>query len=64
MIRKSAPFSRRCPTSWLWADDFEGAERTAREAVRIYRAVPEHHPDRVMADYFLADILLLSGADR
>ncbi len=45
----------------LWADDFEGAERAAREAVRIYRAVPDHHPDRVMADYFLGDILFYQG---
>ena len=44
-----------------WADDFAGAERTAREAVRIYRAVPEHHPDRVMADYFLGEILFYRG---
>ena len=44
-----------------WADDFAGAERTAREAARIYRAVPEHHPDRVMADYFLGEILFYRG---
>ena len=61
MIRKSAPFWRRCPTSWLWADDFAGAERAAREAVEIYQSVPEHHPDRVMADYYLADILFYRG---
>ena len=45
----------------VWADDFAGAERTAREAVKIFRAVPEHHPDRVMADYCLADILFFRG---
>ena len=45
----------------VWADDFAGAERTAREAVRIYRAVPDHHPDRVMADYCLGDILFYRG---
>jgi tetratricopeptide (TPR) repeat protein len=45
----------------LWADDFEGAERVAREAVRVFQAVPEHHPDRVMADYFLGDILFYRG---
>jgi eukaryotic-like serine/threonine-protein kinase len=45
----------------LWADDFEGAERVAREAVRVFRAVPEHYPDRVMADYFLGDILFYRG---
>ena len=45
----------------LWADDLEGAERAAREAVRLYLAVPDHHPDRVMADYCLADILFYRG---
>ena len=43
-----------------WADDFDGAERAAREAARVFRAVP-HHPDRVMADYFLGDILFYRG---
>ena len=42
----------------VWPDDFEGAERAAREAVEIYRAVPSIIPDRVMADYFLANPVL------
>ena len=45
----------------LWADDLEGAERAAREAVKLYGSVPERHPDRVMADYQLGDILLYRG---
>ena len=45
----------------VWSDDLPGAERAAREAVSIYSAVPESHPDRVMADYYLADILFYRG---
>jgi serine/threonine protein kinase/TolA-binding protein len=45
----------------VWSDDLEGAERAARQAVGIYRSVPELHPDRVMADYYLADILFYRG---
>jgi len=45
----------------VWSDDLPGAERAAREAVSIYAAVPEFHPDRVMADYYLADILFYRG---
>ena len=45
----------------IWADDLNGAERAAREAVSIYRAVPDHHPDRVMADHVLGEVLLYSG---
>jgi tetratricopeptide (TPR) repeat protein len=44
-----------------WSDDLDGAERAARQAVDIYRSVPERHPDRVMADYYLADILFYRG---
>jgi len=45
-----------------WLDDLNGAERAAREAVSIYReTVPELHPDRVSADYRLADVLFLRG---
>jgi len=45
----------------VWSDDLAGAERTARHAVEIYKSVPELHPDRVMADYYLADILFYRG---
>jgi eukaryotic-like serine/threonine-protein kinase len=45
-----------------WLGDLDGAERTAREAVSIYReTVPEYHPDRVFADYRLANVLELRG---
>jgi tetratricopeptide (TPR) repeat protein len=45
----------------VWSDDLEGAERAARQAVEIYKAVHESHPDRIMADYYLADILFYRG---
>jgi serine/threonine protein kinase len=45
----------------VWSDDLEGAERAARAAVNIYKSVPQYHPDRVMADCYLADILLYRG---
>ncbi|MBM0107788.1 tetratricopeptide repeat protein [Steroidobacter sp. S1-65] len=44
-----------------WADDLAGAEKAAREAVDIYRDVAELHPDRIKADYHLAEILLYQG---
>jgi tetratricopeptide (TPR) repeat protein len=45
----------------VWSDDLVGAEAAAREAVSIYEAVPKSHPDRVMAESFLADILFYRG---
>ena len=45
----------------VWSDDLAGAERAARHAVDIYKSVDELHPDRVMADYYLADILFYRG---
>ena len=45
----------------LLADDLAGAELAARSAVEIYRSQPLYHPDRVMADYCLADILFYRG---
>jgi serine/threonine protein kinase/tetratricopeptide (TPR) repeat protein len=45
----------------IWSDDLQGAEEAARAAVEIYKTVPEGHPDRVMADYYLADILFFRG---
>ncbi|MDY6947668.1 MAG: tetratricopeptide repeat protein [Pseudomonadota bacterium] len=44
-----------------WSDDLSGAEAAAREAVDIYREVAELHPDRIKADYHLAEILLYQG---
>jgi serine/threonine protein kinase/TolA-binding protein len=45
----------------VWSDDLEGAERAARQAVEIYKSVHDSHPDRIMADYYLADILFYRG---
>lgn len=43
----------------LWEDDLSRAERRTREAVRIYEVtVPNLHPDRVMANVNLAEILV------
>ena len=45
----------------IWSDDLQGAEQAARASAEIYKAVPDGDPDRVMADYFLADILFYRG---
>jgi eukaryotic-like serine/threonine-protein kinase len=45
----------------VWSDDLQGAEEAARASVEIYKAFPEGDPDRVMADYYLADILFFRG---
>ncbi len=46
----------------LWQNDLESAEKMARQVVNIYRvSVPELHPDRVMAEYLLGDILTRRG---
>jgi serine/threonine protein kinase/tetratricopeptide (TPR) repeat protein len=45
----------------VWSDDLVGAEKAAREAVDIYQSVPPLHPDRVMAEFYLADILFYRG---
>lgn len=45
-----------------WRDDLDGAEQAAVEAVRIYHeSANDLHPDRVMADYRLAEVLFLKG---
>jgi tetratricopeptide (TPR) repeat protein len=45
-----------------WQDDLAGAERYEREAVAIYHAsASPTHPDRVNADYDLADLLVIEG---
>jgi tetratricopeptide (TPR) repeat protein len=45
----------------VWLDDLDGAETAARAAVDIYQAVPPDYPDRVMAEYYLADLFLNRG---
>jgi len=45
----------------VWLDDLAGAEVAARAAVEIYQAVPAEYPDRVMAEYYLADLLFTQG---
>jgi eukaryotic-like serine/threonine-protein kinase len=45
----------------VWSDDLAGAEKAAREAVAIYQSVPALHPDRVMAEFYLGDILFYRG---
>jgi eukaryotic-like serine/threonine-protein kinase len=45
----------------VWLDDLAGAEVAARAAVDIYQAVPAEYPDRVMAEYYLADLFLTQG---
>jgi serine/threonine protein kinase len=45
----------------VWSDDMQGAEAAAREAVEIYKLAPEGYPDRVIADFSLADILFYRG---
>ncbi len=45
----------------IWSDDLQGAEEAARAAVEIYKSVPESYPDRITADYYLADILFYRG---
>lgn len=45
-----------------WRDDLDGAEQAAVQAVNIYRETAnDYHPDRVMADYRLAEVLFLKG---
>jgi tetratricopeptide (TPR) repeat protein len=43
---------------YIWKDDLENAERIARAAVQTFARVPETHPDRVIAERELAEILL------
>ena len=45
----------------VWLDDLEGAEVAARAAVEIYQSVAPGYPDRVMAEYYLADVLFNRG---
>lgn len=44
-----------------WRDEYPQAEAAAREAVQIFRVAPPLHPDRVKADFILAEILFLKG---
>jgi eukaryotic-like serine/threonine-protein kinase len=45
----------------MWRNDLGQAEATARAAVDIYAGTPSTHPDRIMADSLLAQILLYTG---
>ena len=40
-----------------WLDDMPAAEQAARQAVDIYSALPELHPDRLYAEVTLGEIL-------
>lgn len=43
---------------YTWMGQFKTATNIAREAVSItHQSLPEHHPDRAMADYTLGDLL-------
>ena len=44
-----------------WLEDMPAAEQTARQAVDIYSALPELHPDRVYAEVVLGEILWQRG---
>jgi serine/threonine protein kinase/TolA-binding protein len=46
---------------YTWMDDYTRAEAVAREAVEIYDTVDLRHPDRVKADFMLAETLLYQG---
>ena len=44
---------------YMWEHDLEGAEKAARECYAIYaQTFPARHPDRVLAQTSLADVLL------
>jgi eukaryotic-like serine/threonine-protein kinase len=45
----------------VWLDDLDGAEVAIRAAVETYQSVPPDYPDRVMAEYYLADLFLNRG---
>ncbi len=45
-------------TVMTWKNELERAEAYARDAARIYARMPETHPDRVMVERTLAQILL------
>jgi eukaryotic-like serine/threonine-protein kinase len=42
---------------YLWKEDWAAAERMAREAIDLYRALPKLHPDRLDADWNLGEVL-------
>ena len=44
-----------------WRDEYPQAEAAARESVQMFRAASPLHPDRVKADFILAEILFLKG---
>jgi eukaryotic-like serine/threonine-protein kinase len=43
---------------YVWTNELEKAEETARSAVQIYARVPDTHPDSIMANLRFAQILL------
>lgn len=44
---------------YMWENDLDGAEKAARECYAIYaQTFPARHPDRVLAQTALADVLL------
>lgn len=45
----------------IWADQLDEAERVVREALALYESVPADYPDRVYAEYHLANVLLYKG---
>jgi eukaryotic-like serine/threonine-protein kinase len=49
-------------TVFMWTDDLSTAERSAREALQIFTATrPPTHPDLVLAEARLGQVLLLQG---
>src|SRR5690606_38708535 len=45
-------------TVMVWKNELERAEAYAREAVQTYARMPETHPDRIVVERTLAQILL------
>ncbi|HYM36029.1 MAG TPA: serine/threonine-protein kinase, partial [Steroidobacteraceae bacterium] len=53
---------RELASLYNWMNSLTDAERTAREALAIFEnAVPEQHPDRVLAQFVLGNILFERG---
>lgn len=48
-------------TVLLWEDELGTAEKTVRRAAEIYKSSAVLHPDRITADYRLAEILFSQG---
>jgi tetratricopeptide (TPR) repeat protein len=53
---------RELSSVFMWNDELPAAERAIREALLIFNATrPRGHPDRVLAELRLGDLLLLEG---